>query len=84
MSIMFPFVSKLLPQLFEMQELHDNQELSGTATNVLANISMLEYPQHLVKPLMKSLVDILTTSESWRTRLDVLPVLQSEWPGYEI
>lgn len=75
-TTVFPFTMKLLPELFKMQELADNPELTQLAKSVLVAISSLIYPPHLVAPTLQTLMDLLRTSDSWRVRLDVLPVLQ--------
>lgn len=54
------------------------QELRSTAGRVLVACSCLQFPEELARPLMRQLIDLLRTSPSWRTRLDVLLPLQSE------
>lgn len=75
-TTVFPFTTRLLPELFKMQELVDHQELSDLAKTVLMATSSVVYPLHLVRPTLDALMGLLRTSESWRIRLDVLPVLQ--------
>ncbi|GAA6053733.1 hypothetical protein JCM3770_003189 [Rhodotorula araucariae] len=75
-SSAFPFITKLLPEFFRMQESTDNQELSRMAGRVLLACAALQFPQHLVRPLMRQFITLLRESESWRVRLDVLLPLQ--------
>ncbi|BGP22448.1 Proteasome activator BLM10 [Rhodotorula toruloides] len=75
-SSAFPFIIKLLPEFFRMQESTDNQELSRMAGRVLLACAALQFPQHLVAPLMKHFISLLRDSPSWRVRLDVLLPLQ--------
>jgi proteasome activator subunit 4 len=75
-TTVYPFVTNLLSELFQMQELLDNSELKDTAQAVLGAIASLPYPIALVRPMMSVLTNLLRTSPSWRVRLDVLPVLQ--------
>ncbi|GAA6008845.1 hypothetical protein JCM10207_001745 [Rhodosporidiobolus poonsookiae] len=75
-SSAYPFITKLLPELFRMQETTDNAELSRTAARVLLASAALQFPMHLVNPLMRQFIALLRDSESWRTRLDVLLPLQ--------
>ncbi|GAA5895195.1 proteasome activator BLM10 [Sporobolomyces salmoneus] len=75
-STAFPFIMKLLPEFFRMQESTDNPELSRTAARVLLASSALQFPQHMAKQLMKQFIALLRDSSSWRVRLDVLLPLQ--------
>ncbi|GAA6033408.1 hypothetical protein JCM8097_006736 [Rhodosporidiobolus ruineniae] len=75
-SSAFPFITKLLPEFFRMQESTDNPELSRMAGRVLLACAALQFPLHLTKPLMRQLIGLLRDSTSWRVRLDVLLPLQ--------
>ncbi|GAA5988215.1 hypothetical protein JCM11641_001615, partial [Rhodosporidiobolus odoratus] len=75
-SSAFPFITKLLPELFKMQETTDNPELTRMAGRVLLACAALQFPVHLVKPLMRQFIDLLRNSKSWRTRLDIMLPLQ--------
>ncbi|GAA5836406.1 hypothetical protein JCM11251_007072, partial [Rhodosporidiobolus azoricus] len=75
-SSAFPFITKLLPEFFRMQESTDNPELSRMAGRVLLACAALQFPAHLVRPLMKQFISLLRDSTSWRVRLDVLLPLQ--------
>lgn len=46
------------------------------AGRVLLACAALQFPQHLVRPLMKQFISLLRESSSWRVRLDVLLPLQ--------
>ncbi|SCV72468.1 BQ2448_4005 [Microbotryum intermedium] len=72
----YPFITKLLPEIFHMQEILDNDELKGTAGRVLIAAACLPYPIEMTRPLMTQFLDLLRNSPSWRIRLDVLGPLQ--------
>lgn len=59
-----------------MMEQLDNTELRNMAKNALGAIASLHFPIPTVRPMMLSLLTLLKTSESWRVKLDLLPVLQ--------
>ncbi|BGP18854.1 hypothetical protein JCM10213_003509 [Rhodosporidiobolus nylandii] len=75
-SSAFPFITKLLPEFFRMSETTDNAELSRMSSRVLLACAALQFPVHLVKPLVGQFITLLKESESWRVRLDVLLPLQ--------
>jgi len=76
LAVVLPFVETLVPELFCMQEMLDNDELRETARSVLGLVASLPFPASHVRPVMTTLLGLLRTSASWRVRLDVLPVLQ--------
>ena len=66
-----------IPTVFESFELHDNTELSGIARAVLTKVSTYQFEQRDVGRLVRTLLGVIESSkESWRSRLDALPVLQ--------
>jgi proteasome activator subunit 4 len=70
-------VIPFLPDIFAMLELHDNKELSVEARRVLTRISTYPFPVHHVSSLIHEIIALIRQSkESWRLRLDALPVLQ--------
>ncbi|KDN43334.1 hypothetical protein K437DRAFT_274941 [Tilletiaria anomala UBC 951] len=70
-------VIPFLPHIFAMLELHDNRELSVEARKVLTRISTFPYASESVPLLVHQIIDLIRSSkESWRLRLDALPVLQ--------
>ena len=69
-------MTHLLPELFEMQEVQDHDELKTTAKTVLVGLAGLPYPEPLVEPVLRQLIGLLRDSTSWRVRLDVLPIVQ--------
>ncbi|GAA5990546.1 hypothetical protein JCM10908_003124 [Rhodotorula pacifica] len=75
-SSVFPFITKLLPEFFRMQECTDNQELSRMASRILLACAALQFPQYRVRPTMLQFIELLRRSSSWRVRLDVLLPLQ--------
>jgi hypothetical protein len=80
-TTVYPFVFALLPQLFQMQEILDNNELQRMAKNVTMTIAALPFPPRTVRPFMVELINLLKSSPSWRIRLDVLSVLQGASSG---
>lgn len=76
-TTIYPFVERLLPELMQMQDMQDNQELQKWATVVLATMAALPYPASLVPSVLDSFLTLFQ-STSWRTRLAVLPLLQGE------
>jgi len=68
---------KFLPEIFSMVELLDNAELSSEAKRALKAIAVYPFTADLISPLIRKLVDLIRSShDSWRIRLDVLPILQ--------
>ncbi|UZJ50775.1 hypothetical protein CBS101457_000095 [Exobasidium rhododendri] len=66
-----------IPTIFESFELHDNAELSGIARAVLTKLSTYHFEQKDVARLVRTLLAVIENSkDSWRSRLDALPVLQ--------
>ncbi|PWN54156.1 hypothetical protein IE53DRAFT_24314 [Violaceomyces palustris] len=76
-SAMAGQVIRFLPDIFTMLELHDNRELSVTARAVLTKISTYPFTSEYVEQMVSQLLNITrSATESWRTRLDSLPILQ--------
>lgn len=69
---------EFLPHIFQMLELKDNPELSNLARAALTKICTHHFgPGDLPGKLVKQLLTLLNESkESWRVRLDALPILQ--------
>ena len=68
---------RFLPHIFAMLELHDNRELSALARAVLTKISTYSFTSEDASTLIHELLTVTrNASESWRTRLDTLPILQ--------
>ncbi|KAN0063131.1 Proteasome activator BLM10 [Thecaphora frezii] len=68
---------RFLPHIFAMVEIHDNKELSDLARAVLTKISTYSHAPHDVEALVNELLAVTRSSnDSWRARLDSLPVLQ--------
>ncbi|WVQ73567.1 hypothetical protein IAR50_003145 [Cryptococcus sp. DSM 104548] len=71
----FPYIIPILPQIFELREMNDNLELQRTCGRLLAMITSITPALTLIEPLIAKLVQILQDSTSWRTRMNVMPVL---------
>ena len=70
-------VIKYIPDIFAMLELHDNRELSVLARAVLTKISTYPFTSDYAGRLIDTLLQVTRSStDSWRARLDSLPVLQ--------
>ena len=70
-------VIKYIPDIFAMVELHDNKELSALARAVLTKISTYPFTSEYAGKLIDTLLHVTRSSvDSWRARLDSLPVLQ--------
>ncbi|KAK0553638.1 Proteasome activator BLM10 [Tilletia horrida] len=68
---------RFLPEIFSMMEIFDNTELSATAKKTLNEIAVYPFTADLIEPLIRKLLEVIRSShESWRMRLDVLPILQ--------
>ncbi|KAI8975614.1 hypothetical protein BDF20DRAFT_879640 [Mycotypha africana] len=71
-----PYIKPMFLRLFEMQEIHDDQDLQLMATRVLSSVSRINYPPAMIPDLIDQLIVTLTTSGSWHMRIRALPVLQ--------
>ncbi|PLW40659.1 hypothetical protein PCANC_01611 [Puccinia coronata f. sp. avenae] len=71
----YPFIPGLIPELFYMHEMIDNQELSKLAYAILMPLATLAWPRMLVDRFLATLLD-LSQAKSWKVRLDVLTVLR--------
>ncbi|ETS62890.1 hypothetical protein PaG_02652 [Moesziomyces aphidis] len=70
-------VIKYIPDIFAMLELHDNKELSALARAVLTKISTYPFTSEYAGRLIDTVLQVTRSSvDSWRARLDSLPVLQ--------
>ncbi|PWZ00606.1 hypothetical protein BCV70DRAFT_199880 [Testicularia cyperi] len=70
-------VIRYIPDIFAMLELHDNKELSALARAVLTKISIYPFTSEYAGQLVNALLEVTRSSvDSWRARLDALPILQ--------
>lgn len=74
-AAIYPFIPRIIPELLFMHEMIDNPELSKLAHAVILALSSAVYPQDLVQSFLSTLLD-LSTTKSWKVRLDVLTILQ--------
>ena len=72
----YPFIVPLLPEIFQMQDINDDQDLQNMATHVLNQIASYTYPPAIVHQMIDKFVEILTESPSWHVRVKALPVVQ--------
>ncbi|RGB33631.1 hypothetical protein C1646_815894 [Rhizophagus diaphanus] len=72
----YPLILPLLPSVFLMQDVNDDQDLQVMATHVLNIIASYPYPPDMVPMMIDKFVEILTESSSWHVRVKALPVLQ--------
>ncbi|CAI2164709.1 4841_t:CDS:10 [Funneliformis geosporum] len=72
----YPLILPLLPSVFLMQDVNDDQDLQSMATHVLNIIASYPYPPDMIPMMIDKFVEILTESSSWHIRVKALPVLQ--------
>lgn len=66
-----------IPTILACAELHDNAELSRVAKAVLVRVATYRFDAAFVPLLVRKLLDVIVHSkDSWRARLDALPILQ--------
>ncbi|KAF9434968.1 hypothetical protein BGZ76_007123 [Entomortierella beljakovae] len=69
-------VLPLIPEIFQMQDIPDDQDLQQLATLTLLQLARFTYPANLVSEIVNILCGILKDSPSWHIRNNVLPVIQ--------
>lgn len=72
----YPLIIPLLPSIFLMQDVNDDQDLQAAATQVLNIIASFPYPPDMVDLMIDKFIEILTETTSWHIRVKALPVLQ--------
>jgi len=73
--LMFPYVLPLLPEIFRMSELSDDPELQTYSQAVLYILSAVAPPPESIEAIGISFVKAISSSTSWRIRLNSLPTL---------
>jgi proteasome activator subunit 4 len=73
--LIFPYVHPLLPEIFRMSELSDNPELQSHSQAVLYILSAVSPPQESIEAISINFVNAISSSTSWRIRLNSLPIL---------
>lgn len=58
----FPYLIPILPEIFELREMNDNNEMQAIAGRLLAWITSITPAFQLVEPLMMQLISILQHS----------------------
>ncbi|KAG0021330.1 hypothetical protein BGZ82_011351 [Podila clonocystis] len=69
-------VIPLVPELFHMQDIPDDQDLQQLATLSLLQLARFVYPPSMVPEMVDMFCTILRSSTSWHVRNNVLPVVQ--------
>ncbi|KAF9396493.1 hypothetical protein CPC16_001175 [Podila verticillata] len=69
-------VIPLVPELFHMQDIPDDQDLQQLATLSLLQLARFVYPPSMVPEMVDLFCTILRSSTSWHVRNNVLPVVQ--------
>ncbi|CAO3568761.1 unnamed protein product [Mortierella alpina] len=69
-------VLPLIPELFQMQDIPDDQDLQQLATLSLLQLARFVYPAQLMPQMVDLFYRILKDSTSWHVRSNVLPVVQ--------
>ncbi|KAL7748215.1 Proteasome activator BLM10 [Sorochytrium milnesiophthora] len=72
---LYPIVVQLLPEVFAMLEL-DDQDLAKTAGVVILLLARFSYSPELVPLILERLGSIMSNGRSWHARLRALPALQ--------
>ncbi|KAH9081608.1 hypothetical protein EDB83DRAFT_2512470 [Lactarius deliciosus] len=73
--LIFPYVHPLLPEIFRMSELSDNPELQSHSQAVLYILSAVTPPLESIEAISVNFVNAISSSTSWRIRLNSLPIL---------
>lgn len=66
----------LIPEIFQMQDISDDQDLQQLATVILLLMARFMYPASMVPTMVDLFCKVLKESTSWHVRSNVLPVLQ--------
>ncbi|KAF9169581.1 hypothetical protein BGX20_010129 [Mortierella sp. AD010] len=69
-------VLPLIPELFQMQDISDDQDLQQLATLTLLQLGRFVFPAKMVAEVVDIFCKVLRESTSWHVRNNVLPVLQ--------
>ncbi|KAF9423951.1 hypothetical protein BGZ94_008120 [Podila epigama] len=72
----YEVILPLIPELFYMQDVPDDQDLQQLASAVLLQLARFAFPEYKVPNVVDMFCKILQDSESWHVRNNVLPVLQ--------
>ncbi|KAG0349377.1 hypothetical protein BG004_007004 [Podila humilis] len=72
----YPVVLPLVPEMFHMQDIPDDQDLQQLATLSLLQLARFVYPPSMVPEMVDMFCTILKSSTSWHVRNNVLPVVQ--------
>ncbi|KAI0296143.1 hypothetical protein BC826DRAFT_1005479 [Russula brevipes] len=73
--LMFPYVLPLMPEIFRMSEFSDNPELQSHSQAVLYILSAVAPPPESIEAIAGGFVSAISSSTSWRIRLNSLPTL---------
>ncbi|KAH9822994.1 hypothetical protein DFH28DRAFT_1216660 [Melampsora americana] len=76
LPVIYPFIPKILPELFFMHEMTDNTELCELSHAVIITLACVVYPPDLIVSFLDTLLELLKTKR-WKVRLDVLAILQA-------
>ncbi|OZJ03795.1 hypothetical protein BZG36_03001 [Bifiguratus adelaidae] len=71
-----PYVQPVLGEIFEMQDVKDDQDLAHMAANVLQLISQYTYTPQMVPPLIQNFTQIISHHSNWHVRVKALPIVQ--------
>lgn len=71
----FTNVLPLMPEVLQMREMVDGGELYKQAALLLVLMTATNPPVDMVDPLMRVILDIVTTSKVWKMRLHSLPIV---------
>lgn len=75
--LLLPFVpSLILPEILHMLDVKEDNDLLVLAVGVFKQLGNIVYPNSQIRPMVDSLVNIMTTDQSWHHRLRILAVVQ--------
>ncbi|TIC14990.1 hypothetical protein E3Q14_00482 [Wallemia mellicola] len=70
----YPFSIGLLGDFFNMRELSDSPDLQATAQSVLSLFAVIPPPREYSEPVIRTLLDVVSSSTKYRVRLHALPI----------
>ena len=75
--LLLPFVANLiLPETLHMMDVKEDNDLLVISISVFKQLGNIVYPISEIKPMVDSLVSIMTTDPSWHHRLRIMAVVQ--------
>lgn len=73
--ILYPYINKMVAILIDILNYEDT-ELQDFNINILHMYAQIIYPQSMVETCINQLLDTISTTNSWHTKIRILPILQ--------